>query len=280
MSRTMVVLRNLALALSMPILVLLVAGAGRAAATQVYSFGGDSFGPGGTGAGTFVEVVSVAVDRGGDVLVYDGGEGGRIYKFDAAGEPVDFSSTSTNVIEGVGATGGQFGEIAVDNSLGPDSGDIYVANNAAVRIYSAAGSFLGELSGGEMCGVAVDSTGAVYVAVLPEVIRKYEPHANPVTNGDESSSLTGANVWVTCDVAADSEGNLYGAYIVGGVTRYSASQFGLPSAKGTLIDPTGLTLSVDFSNDVFVNGTSSIVQYDSTGAKANETAPSGLSGSF
>src|ERR1700679_2460844 len=99
MSRTMVVLRNLALALSMPILVLLVAGAGRAAATQVYSFGGDSFGPGGTGAGMFVEVVSVAVDR--------------VELVDAPPFPA--------VVDQHVATGGQFGEIAVDNSLGPDS---------------------------------------------------------------------------------------------------------------------------------------------------------------
>ena len=81
-----------------------------------------------------------------------------------------------------------------------DAGDIYVANNKTVLVYAASGTFLGELSGGEMCGVAVDPSGSVYVGIYPETVRKYMPLTNPVTNGDETSSMAGLHQ--VCNVAA------------------------------------------------------------------------------
>jgi hypothetical protein len=242
---------------------------------------GATFGPQGTGAGTFAYVLGVTVDQAtGDVLVYDAGEGGRIYKFGATGEPVDFSGLGTNVITGVGGAGAGEEEVAVDSSSGPDAGDVYAANGSEVRIYSAAGSLLGTLSGGSMCGVAVDASGAVYVGVYSEkMVRKYVPTANPVTNASEVSSMGGLGG--ICNVAADSEGNLYAANLSDGVNRYEALQFGSPIATGTLIDGAGRTLAVDqATNELYVYEGSAIAEYDASGTLIGNSGSGKINGSL
>ena len=61
-----------------------------------------------------------------------------------------------------------------------------------MRIYAESGAFLGELSGGEMCGVAVGPSGDVYVGIYGEgTVRRYAPSANPVANADETGSMSG-----------------------------------------------------------------------------------------
>jgi Tol biopolymer transport system component len=261
------------------LVVLLVVSAPALAAKERLATG-VSFGPQGTGAGTFENVGGVTVDQTtGDVFVYDKGEEGRVYKFDAAGEPVDFSGLASNVITDVGAAGEGEEEIAVDGSSGPDAGDIYVANNREVKIYSAAGLPLGTLSGGEMCGVAVDSSGAVYVGIYSSTARKYVPTANPVTNQNEVASMEGLQA--VCNVATDSEGNLYAATYYGGINKYDALQFGSPDATGTLIDGLGRTLTVDqATNDVYVNESNAIAEYDSSGNLLGRSGAGQLNGSL
>jgi hypothetical protein len=280
-SRTPVTLRNTPLAivaLCAALAAFLISDpAAHAALTHPYT--GQSIGPKGLGEGSFSSPNGVAVDQtSGDVFVYDANEGGQVYKFDATGEPVDFSSSGTNVITGVGTAGPHETEVAVDSSAGPDAGDIYVANNRVVRVYGADGSLLGELTGGEMCGVAVDPSGAVYVGIYPETVRRYVPVTNPVTNGDETGALGGASS--VCNVAADGEGNVYAAAYSGGVTRYDALQFGSNHATGTLVDARGATLTVDPStNDLYVNEGSTVSGYDSSGVLVSSTGTGQLSAS-
>jgi hypothetical protein len=249
----------------------------QAAFTHPYT--GASFGPGGVGVGSFANAQGVAVDQStGDVYVDDAGEG-RVYKFDAAGEPVDFSASGSNTIEGVGGAGGGENEIAVDGSSGPDSGDIYVANNSVVRIYAASGDFLGELSGGEMCGVAVDSTGDVYVGIYSDTVRKYVPVSNPVENTDETGSMGGLKG--VCNVAVDDEGNVYAATYSGGVNEYGPVQFGSLAAEGALVDSAGQTLAVDsFSHEVLIDEGSQMAQFDSTSEPPSLIDKSGESGAL
>ncbi|HEY3759341.1 MAG TPA: hypothetical protein VGL37_06235 [Solirubrobacteraceae bacterium] len=270
---------SLLLGIGLMLVVVLVSGA-TALAGQERPYTGLSFGPEGTGAGLFAAVGGVAVDQlSGDVFVYADSEGGRVYKFSATGEPVDFASTGTNVIAGVGAAGAAEGEIAVDSSSGPDVGDIYVANNSEVRIYSAAGSSIGTLSGGEMCGVAVDASGSVYVGIYPETARKYVPAANPVTNQSEVASMKGLQG--VCNVAADGEGNLYAATYSGGITRYEALQFGSPVASGTSIDAAGNTLAVDSSTgDLYVNERDALAEYNAGGNPLGRSGADQLRGSL
>lgn len=259
--------------------VLLVVWGSPAHAAFTRPLTGVSFGPSGKAAGEFTSAVGVAVDqKDGDVLVYDGSNGGNVYKFDASGEPVSFSSLGTNEIEGAGAVNSSEGEIAVDSSSGPAAGDVYVANNSVVRIYSAAGEFLGEITGGETCGVAVDSSGAVYVGAYPASVTKYVPVSNPVSDADETTSMHGlSNI---CNVAVDQVGDVYAATYTGGVARYEALQFGSLEATGTTIDEQGRTLTIDSSGSVYANSGSSIAEYDSTGTLQSKSGEGELSKSF
>ncbi len=216
--------------------------------------------------GSFTNVQGVAVDQpSGDVYVLDvGADGGAgaVLKFDAAGNPVNFSATGTNAIEGVGTAEGGLGyELAVDSSTGPARGDIYVASNDAVRIYSSEGSLLGELAGSTGCGVAVDTSGNVYVSANLETVKKYTPVSNPVSAADESASMGG--VYVACDLAVDGEGNLYAATYFGQVNKYPASQFGSSEAAGTLVDQHGRTLAVDPGRkNLLVDEDGQVSEYD------------------
>jgi hypothetical protein len=257
----------------------LVTGA-PAGAAVTHPYTGVSFGPGGVGSGTFGDVQGVTFDQSsGDVLVYDDAAGGRIYKFDAAGVPVDFSSTGTNVIEGVGTTpfGERESELAVDESSGPDAGDIYLANSTHVGIYSETGASLGELTGAETCGVAVDPSGYVYVGEYGGGVHRYAPVANPVENADENGSIAGLSG--ICNVAVDSAGDVYVARYGGGVNKYDAMQFGSLSASGTLVDENGYSLAVDqASGEVFVDEQARLSQYDGSEEPPALHGTSGASG--
>jgi hypothetical protein len=271
---------------------MLLAFTASAPALQVFPFSG-SIGPGGPGVGTFSHVNGVAVDQStGDVYVLDAGEGGRIYKFDAQGEPAAFSGLGgSNVIEGVGSAGPAEQQIAVDSSSGPDRGDIYMASNAFVKVFSSAGLPLDHLtsSSGEVCGVAVGADGHVYVGNYPRTIKQYAPVANPVTNADYVSSLNGLHN--VCNVSVDTEGNVYAATYTGGVYRYASSQFNTSGESATSsppgpVDETGRTLvSGPTGADVLIDEVKSVVEYTDTGAperlgRFGEGEPGQLSESF
>jgi hypothetical protein len=224
-----------------------------------------------TSFGSFSSVQGVAVDSSGDVYVYDT-NAASIFKFDAEGNPVNFSSTGTNAITGVVGFGYDEAELAVDDSSGPAKGDIYVAHaGSTIEIFSSAGTKLGELSEeagvpwGEACGVAVDSSGAVLVGLYPEHIDKFVPSGNPVTNADYASSIGGANG--LCNVGTDSLGNAYSiTWSNGPVTRYEAAQFGSLSATGSNVDRAGNSMAVDPSNDqVYVDEGQRVAQFGPNG---------------
>jgi hypothetical protein len=245
----------------------------------------DSFGPGGPGVGVFAEPQSVAVDQStGNVYVY-GSEYVEareryvvfIYKFNAAGDPEDFSALGTNVIEGSGELYAGFSQIAVDSSSGPAGGDIYVVEGEHVTVYGADGDRLGELNseveaeGGPWdlaCGVAVDPAGNVYVGLVGGYVNKYTSSGNPVGNSDYESSLAGLGE-SSCDLAADSEGNVYvDTFPAGPVTKYGASQFGSPAAVGTEIDAHATAVAVGSTageDDLYVDEGADVAQYDSSG---------------
>jgi hypothetical protein len=242
-----------------------------------------SFGPEGVESGLFAFPVSVAVEqKTGDVYVYEIGENeeteeeGNVYKFNENGEPVAFST-----IEGIEGFGGGEAQIAVDNSSGPDKDDIYVANGTEVLIYSSTGKKEGAIATGEPdYGVAVDSSGDVYVALTTNVgekreIRKYAPSTDPVDEGDYTSSL-----WLPptgnkpMNIAVDSAGDIYLVEAEdGGVIKYSASSSPFFNTKeeevapGNLIDPSGHSVAFDSNNnDLYINEETSIGVYNSSGS--------------
>ncbi len=259
-------------------LVVLLAISPSAVAAITHPYTGVSFGPDGTEETAFSRVQSVAIDPSTeDVYVYDGGGSGTVYKFDAAGSPVDFSSLSGNAIEAVGGRGGAENQIAIapPGSPGGTAGDIFAANANGVRIYDQSGTQIGELTGGEPCGVATDPAGHILVGVYPNEVREYVPAANPPTNADQSGVSAGV-VENVCNVAADGLGNVYAARFFGGVQKLEG--LGAPSAS--LIDPSGRTLGIDpATNDLYADSESAIRQYDSTGKFLSSSGEGRLSGS-
>ncbi|MGA7703921.1 MAG: hypothetical protein WB998_03385 [Solirubrobacteraceae bacterium] len=211
-------------------------------------------------------IENIAIDEStDDVYVY---RPGSIEKFDSDGNPVNFAATGTNAITGVNVGGGDETELAVDNSAGPTKGDIYLAGGG-VKIFGPDGSPLGALTeapgvpwGETACGVAVDGVGNVYVGVYPSVVNKYTPTGGTVNNGDYVSSLRGLGE--ICNVAADSEGDLYvSRWGRGPIVRYN-SQFG--EARQVVANAEGrLAVTNSRSPELLVAVHAQLQQYDSGG---------------
>lgn len=240
--------------------------------------------------GSFTKAESIAVDEStGDVYVYDVSRS-AIEKFDAEGNPVDFSALSSNEIEGIDGRQHNEAQIAVDNSSGSARGDIYVATGNGVSIYGANGQRIGELSSqegdpwGEPCGVGVDSHGVVYVGLYYAHVNRYTPNANPVTDADYTGSLT--ELEGVCNVGADGEGSVYVDEWKGGgggpVIKYESSQFGEARAVGTQVLAEGggtLAVARSFGGELFADTRSEIRQYDTSGGLLSAFGASGV-GSF
>jgi hypothetical protein len=242
------------------------------AETRIYT--GLSFGPEGkAGSATFENVQSVATDQAsGDVFVYDIGGEGSIYKFDSAGEPSDFSSTGANLIESVGGPTEEGAEqiaIAPAGSPSGTAGDIYVANNEVVKVYSPAGVELGTLGGGETCGVAVDPEGHLLIGTYEPsggLVREYLPKSDPPENSDEIAASLQLNE--ICNVAADGAGNVYASNYSG---EFTAKLAGIADPDPTRIKPGGVTLTTEpIGNELYLDEGDHVSVYDSAAAPAYE----------
>jgi hypothetical protein len=151
--------------------------------------------------GSFSNPNGIAVDEAtGDVYVADIGTD-AVYKFDASGNPISFSSLGSNELTGGATPQKAFSfpseadnpaAIAVDNaceeqtpvlsgaacaSFDPSAGDLYVmdATDKVVDKFSASGEYLGQISGPyagrELTGLGIDAKGELRIQV-------YEPEEN------------------------------------------------------------------------------------------------------
>jgi len=273
-----------------------------AALTHLYT--GSSFGPGGPGVGTFANPQGLAVDAEGDVYVYDAStSGGSVYKFDAAGNPVSFTASMTNVITGVGSgCCSAVQELAV-SPAGETKGDLYVANGHVVGIYSSlTGEKVGELNKEvettgapewkNACGVAVDAAGNVYVGLESGNVNRYVPKGKHAVNTDYTSSLWSL-VGESCNLAIDSAEDVFVAtWEHGPVTKYAPSELHAPASKEppllkTEVDASGSTLAVDRSTGaLLVDEQNDLAEYElaveppARLSVSGATGPGALAGSF
>lgn len=252
-------------------------------AVETHPFTNTTIGPdGAAAAGEFIDLASVATDSSGNVYVLDTTGSGRLYKFDSAGEPLDFSATGTNFIEGTGGFNGNTTlvnqvAIAPPGSAAGTGNDIYVVNSEVVKIYSPEGVAIGQVTLGskDLCGVAVDGAGNVFVkndkpAENP-IVRKYTPSANPPTNADESGKST-VLIPGACNLAVDSKGQIYLAGTNPTPIGEEADQElwklqSLTAEVKTLVDPHSSAVAVEPGTDsVYVSHGTEIVQYAENGS--------------
>jgi len=258
---------------------------------------------------SFAQVPGMAVDRSTEnLLVVDSGAG-TVSRWNPDGTPSNFGALGTNVIDG--AAGGAdetpegalvFGnpgevQIAIDNSGGPNDGNIYVPQGTAgpsseglVDIFDEEGNFIGQLTSfkegpeaegaeaefGEPCGIAVDEAGSIYVGDFSGAIHKYEPAASPPVNGDSSDNFPFASNCTLAAGAGPTDGFLFAVEFGGKVSKLNATT----GAEEYEVDagPT-TTVTVDpFSGHLFTAGGEEITEFDvfpATSARELSSTPLG-----
>jgi hypothetical protein len=208
---------------------------------------------------------AVATDSSGNVYVLLANGGGRIAKYDAGGNPVPFAASGRQ-IEGnqiLGTPGGPLqvdgsgnSGLAVDRTGGPTDGNIYFAGPGGVAVFDSTGAYKGHLASiANACGVAINqATGQVYVA---DTGLNQTGRYAPPTGSPGAATRTGALFFAVCQIAVDSNGNLYAGYYP--PQKWNADQFESsspepsqtfdqvgPSAVG--IDPVSDAFYIDVSN--------------------------------
>jgi hypothetical protein len=131
--------------------------------------------------GSFSNPNGIAIDESsGDVYVADIGTN-TVYKFDANGNPVNFSTLGSNALTGGSTPAGSFSfpsvygnsaALAVDNSNSPSdpsAGDLYVmdAGHQVIDKFSANGAYINQITGpfpGKLLGFGIDASGNVRIA--------------------------------------------------------------------------------------------------------------------
>ena len=219
------------------------------------------------------------------------GVNGTIARYHADGTPSDFSALGTNRIDGRAPgsdptpQGGlhfdgtaSLTQIAVDDSGTATDGEIYATQRSdhLVDIFAASGEFLGQLTkyieGSEkslqnVCGVAVDPAGNVYVADFATGIHKYDPAGNPVTNADSVANFT--TVSSPCALAAGAgptAGSLFVDNFFGKLSKLDATT---GEQKYEVTNSTTTTVTVDPASGHVVTATGNNVrEFDASGASA------------
>jgi hypothetical protein len=168
---------------------------------------------------SFFRPTAIGVDQSnGQLYVYEpnGFLHSTLYRFNADGTPADFSALGTNEIDSL-HTAEALGDagLAIDDSGTATNRNVYLTERVLhlVEIFSPSGEELGQLSKyetgpsaegpltdlGEVCGVAVDSAGAVYVSEYGGQIHKYVPSGNVPIATDNTANFQYENA---CSLAA------------------------------------------------------------------------------
>ena len=247
--------------------------------------------------GSFSSAEALTVDQStgnptsGDVYVVDSAEG-TVSRFKADGTPDDFtcSACSGNTLPAPYGSfffdGPSASEVAVDDSKGPASGNIYVASFGGVDIFDSTGEYLSTLTGsgnyngafGEACGVAVDhDTGSVYVGDYSNQVWRYTPSGAYPTESDYTGGLTlggfGVPVLYPCELAAGSGNLIFGETYSGGemwLAHTSDLTLGFPRQ---ISQPNKVSFNADavstnaVNGDFYVDEGTQLLRFDSSGNK-------------
>jgi hypothetical protein len=275
--------------MSLSLLALLVAPAAQAAVTHTLS---KTFNEG----GSLSEPGAMAVDTStGSVYVVTGGSsfsgGEKVEKFDASGNPSNFSFLGKNSF-----TACEFGcirGIAVDNSAGVDHGVIYLAlSRGNILVYRASGQFVQSYryshvirekfsSDGDYCGVAVDSSGNLYIQhdsgffEKGSFTDKFHPgrwkiNPNPPQIWPVAGVFQQPEEREICKISSDANQFLYtaqGSYTgAGTLKRWPMSAVDLVAPPSKTIDTGVTSFAADQATaDIFSDTSTQITRFDSEG---------------
>jgi hypothetical protein len=245
---------------------------------------------------SFSSPAGLAVDQStGDVYVIDIGAQ-TLSRYDEEGNPVEFSALGTNVIDGKNGADttpqekifGSFGaanevEVAIDESGGATDGNIYVTDttSSVIDIFSSTGSYLGQLSEsseglfGESCGVAVDSTGAVYTGDYSGKIHKFVPSGSFPVTADNTANFEYAEACNLAAGAGPTAGFIFASSYAGQLSKLDSSTGEVKNAlSGSATIPT-----VDpSSGHVYAIESGSFVEFDASGSAATKISNTRFSG--
>jgi hypothetical protein len=233
---------------------------------------------------------AIAVDESSGSVYVISESPARITKYDADGSPSNFSALGSNTIN-FSEPFAQPREIAVDNSGGLNSGDIYVGRSgfstgSSALVYLPSGTFVAQVTNssgavvdGPFCGSATNTTGDLFLShpnalLQGPYIDKYHPgqwlaSANPPQQWSIAGTMVGLPP-ETCKIAVDSENSIYvnNSYVTGSgnLLKYASTVFDLEEPPSRTIDTGSTYVSIDTStDDAYSDRNSSIARFDSTG---------------
>jgi sugar lactone lactonase YvrE len=225
-------------------------------------------------SGFFANPVGIAINQGtGEIYVNDYGSRG-IYAFQASGAP---DPVRPQLTEADGSTPfstpNPFG-IAVDNTSGPNKGDIYVSSAGAGTVTQfdpegkATGLVFSKPGGFYPVGVAVADNGDVYVADdTTNVVNRFDSNGNFLSEFGAGHIASYPNI-----IATDAAGNVFVANNGNGLVEFDSSGACVNSC--TPIDPAAnLGVAVDSAGNVYASEQAGrIAEFNSSGTEIGSFA--------
>lgn len=181
-------------------------------------------------------------------------KGNSILAFKPSGEPLEFTAGTnpgTNEISGFGELLG----VAVD-----DDGNIYAGdygNGGVVNVYASTGEFLTSFPSSEAAGIAVDSTGAVYVNRWHLEVTKYVPDSLPVSAttaySEQGVVVSEPTYAISIDRKSD---DLYAVVRADRISQFSSAGIKIgtfaASGSGSIIESDGVAV-IESTNEVLAS---------------------------
>jgi hypothetical protein len=241
----------------------------------------EGFGPDGTAGTGFERPDALAVDQGtGSVYVGDA-FAGTVQRFGALHEPELFTGVSPEIVGGrlTGFRVSFVPQVAVGSHVFyVESGEpgftrvrAFQADGEPQVFTKGPGAGTNELAGSEVCGVAVDANGDIYVSEFSAGVQVYAPTGEPLAR-----VLQGG----VCGLAVDSHGVVYGTQLEspeagrsGPVVRFVPTVF--PVSASTAYEPVStfdanasFAVAVDPASDhVYVDEGGQVAEYKEAGVR-------------
>jgi hypothetical protein len=248
--------------------------------------------------GSFTNPNGIAVEEStGDVYVADLGTD-TVSKFDANGNPVDFSALGTNALSGSAtpaksffATAGTQAEIAVDNACvlkklsgtacteaDPSAGDLYVIGHEVIDKFNTNGEYLGQIAfdqipggppGGGSSGFALEPNGDIRVLYPSGIAALFDNTAanNLLTTRHEAYEFHGGGLVIGPNGDSYIEKEKHAGSLVGGLQPLlETGELGVVnSGVAGAVDPV--------SGHLYIDNLSSVTEWDTGGMNGPYDVP-------